>query len=115
MFFFGNPEDTARLYWRNSTEVTGPYLADAPLDEMSEQELRNALTYARISYKMALQDSADESVVSILLDQYDAVFQALAEVSERFRKAVRGNYCAPITGYNPESIAKYKKLAGVEG
>ncbi len=113
MFFFGAPEDTAQLYWRNSTEVTGPILAECPLDEMSEQDLRNALTYARIAFKKARQDGAEEEVMAILLTEHDAVFQALAEASESFRVKVKGNACLPVTGHDQESIAKYKKLAGV--
>lgn len=113
MFFFGSPEDTAALYWKNSTEVTGPTLVDRPLDEMTEKELRVALTYARISYKMALQDGAGDDVVSVLLEEHDKAFQALAEVSERFRLRVKNNHCLPLTGHSAESVQKYKVLAGV--
>lgn len=113
MFFFGSPEDTAALYWRNSTEITGPILADCPLDEMTEDELRIALTYARISYKMAQQDGAGDDVMSVLLEEHDRAFQALAEVSERFRLRVKNNHCLPLTGHSVESVRKYKVLAGV--
>ena len=113
MFFFGSPEDTAQLYWRNSTEIAGPALPEVPLDEMSEQDLRNALTYCRISYKAALEDGASEEVMSLLLEHHDQAFQALARASETFRLRVKNNYCAPLTGYSSESIAKYKNLAGV--
>lgn len=115
MFFFGSPEDTAQLYWRNATEVTGPALAEAPLDEMTEKELRIALTYARMAYKAARDDGATEEVMQLLLDEHDAVFVALAEVSEKFRSYVKAGACLPLTGFSPESIARYKNLAGVGG
>lgn len=113
MFFFGNPEDTAQLYWRGATEATGPALADAPLDEMSEQELRIALTYARMAYKAGAKDGASDDVMEVLLREHDAVFVALAEISEKFRSYVKAGACLPLTGFSAESIAKYKNLAGV--
>lgn len=114
MFYFGSPEDTASLYWRNSTEYTGPALAQCPIDEMTEQELRMALTYCRIAYKDALKDGATEEVMAILLEQHDEVFKTLAEASERFRLRVKNRYCIPLTGHSAESIQKYRRLAGVE-
>ncbi|MGA0100589.1 MAG: hypothetical protein ACO3HF_00965 [Burkholderiaceae bacterium] len=113
MFFFGTPEDTAGLYWRNSTEIRGPEVAAMPVDEMSEQQLRNAITYCRIAYKKAVEDEAEEEVLSLLLEQHDEVFKALAEASEDFRLRVKNRYCIPITGFTPESVEKYRKLAGV--
>lgn len=115
MFFFGNPEDTAQLYWRNATEITGPALADSPLDEMTEKELRIALTYARIAYKAARDDGASEDVMQLLLDEHDKAFVALARVSQQFRDYVQAGACLPLTGFSPESIAKYKALASAEG
>ena len=113
MFFFGDPSQTAQLYWENAGYVTGPPLPRKPLDEMTEQELRNVLTYARIAYRNAQNDGAPEEVMSLLLQDHDAAFSALAEASERFRTRVRSNQCMPLTGHSAESVAKYKKLAAV--
>ena len=113
MFFFGDPQDTADLYSRNAFEVTGPALPEYHYEEMSEEELRIALTYARIAYKDAEKDGASQEVLDLLLAQHDSVFEFLASISEKFRTQVKGNACLPLGGHASENVLKYKRLAGV--
>lgn len=113
MFDFGDPQDTAKLFWENAVRIQGPRVPDLPYDEMSEQDLRNVFTYLYISAQDALAEGASEEVVRILIDQYDEVFQALAEASESFRNVVRYNQHVYVGGYSKENIKKYKELAGV--
>jgi hypothetical protein len=114
MFFFGEPEDQAKLYWSGATAKTGPQLADRPLDEMSNDELKIALTYARMACEAAQRDGAPDPTLAILLEQHDAVFEALAQSDEVFRDRVLGKGPGRVIwlgGYSPENIAKYQGFA----
>jgi hypothetical protein len=114
MFFFGDPEETARMYWEEAGRITGPALPQAPLDELTEQELRNVLTYQRIAIKTAWGDGAADEVVDLMIEEYDRTFAQLASVSESFREAVRSGWHKVIGGFTRENLDKYKRLAGVE-
>ena len=113
MFHFGDPQETAKIFWENALRVQGPKVPDLPYDEMEEQDLRNVFTYLYMSAQEALNQGASEEVMAILIDQYDEVFQALAEASESFRNVVRYNQHVYVGGYSKENIKKYKQLAGV--
>jgi TRAP-type mannitol/chloroaromatic compound transport system substrate-binding protein len=113
MFEFGSTDQLKDLYSENALAVTGPALPDVPLDEMAKQDLRNALSYARIAYDTAEQQGASEGVLRALLEQYDEVFALLASVSESFRDIVRNGRHIYLGGYSSGNIAKYKGLAGV--
>lgn len=112
MFIFGNPSDTARLYLDNSIAQTGPVFPDKGIPDMSEQELRYAMTYFYLAVEKALLDDAQEEVLSILTAWYDAAFQALAERSEAFVKSVASGAVFPPGG--PSTRPKYLSLAGLQ-
>jgi len=114
MFFFGNPEDSARMYWDGTKGVTGPALPEIPLDEQTEQELRVSITYQRMAIKRAWHDGASEEIVNILLEEYDNTFAHLAAVSESFRDDVEKGRHRVIGGYTRENLDKYRRLAGLE-
>lgn len=114
MFFFGNPEDTAKLYWEEAGRVAGPAVPGAPLDEISEQDLRNVLTYQRIAIMSAWDDGAADEVVDLLFEEYDRTFAHLASVSESFRDAVEKGRHLVLGGFTRENLDKYRKLAGLE-
>ena len=113
MFLFGDPLDAAKLIWARSMTTTGPAVSELPYDELEERELRSVLTYLYISVEEASREGVDDEVMQILIDEYDVAFKFLAEVSDRFREAVRTNRHVPVNGYNKENIQKYKRLAGV--
>lgn len=113
MFDFGAPEDSADLFRKKALGAKGPRLPDCHWDEMEEKDLRNAFAYLYMAVRDALQEGASDEVVEILLKDYDEVFKALAEASERFREAVRTSKHRPVLGATRESVDKYKKLAGV--
>lgn len=115
MFNFGAPEDSADLFRRKALKVRGPKLPDCHWEEMEEKDLRNAFTYLYMSVSDALREGASDDVIEILLKEYDEVFEALAQASERFRDAVKTNRHRPVLGATRESIDKYKKLAGLYG
>jgi len=113
MYFFGSIEDTVGLYWGDALNVQGPVLPDCHYDEMSVQDLRNALAYARIAYERALNDDAPEEALEVLMASHDAVFEALAAVDEGFREralSARQNI-RYLGGYSQENIDKYRALA----
>lgn len=112
MFDFGSPEDTAQLFWAAALAVTGPKLPEVPIDEMEEEDLRKAISYCYLAYQKAEQEGASDAVLEVLVQEHDKVFQALAEASQRFRNKVQYGKIHWLGGWDPENIAKYKKLAG---
>lgn len=116
MFSFGSPEDQATVYWEEALGKLGPLMPQAPLDELSMQDLRHALAYARMAYEAAIEDEAPIDTLDVLLERHDAVFEALAAVDDKFRDRVLGKTFGKqpvwLGGYDPENIAKYKALAG---
>lgn len=113
MFFFGDPKDTAKLFWENALKTRGPSLPDCPIDEMEEQDLRNAFTYLYMAARNAIREGVSPEVLEVLMEEYDKAFKALAEASDGFKEVVRSNRHVYIGGYAPENIKKYKGLAGV--
>lgn len=113
MFHFGSPEDTAEVLRTEALTSGGPGLRKCPLDELDEDELRVALTYSYIALQGAYRDDQPAEVVSILKRDYDSIFEALAEVSEDFREAVKSNRHQFVGPRTREVVDYYKKLAGV--
>lgn len=114
MFFFGDPENQASIYWTTALNALGPELAQVPLDELSIDQLKIALAYARMAYESAQRDMAPDEVLKILLEQHDEIFGYLAQADEEFRGKVLGTKPGRIiwlNGYSAENIAKYKALA----
>ena len=73
----------------------GPRVPDVPLDEMTEQDLRNVMAYIYGALTTALREGLDEEMTEVLRDWYDEVFITLAGVSERFRENVLKGYVKP--------------------
>ena len=113
MFFYGDPQSTAQLYIENKLAQTGPKLPDVHYDEMDEQDLRYAFAYLYGALKNAYKDGADQKVIAILTEDYDAVFQRLAEVSEGFREVVARGRHAYLPDRELDTVMKYKDLAGL--
>ncbi len=113
MFDFGDPLDTAKVMWNYALSVKGPALPSEPYEELEEKDLRNALAYLHIAVGNAVQNGHSDEVLAILVEEYDTVFQLLAEGCEDFREMVRANRHFPATGVSPESVQKYKELAGL--
>jgi len=86
----------------------GPDVPDVPLDEMSEQDLRNLMAYLHGALSQALMYGYDEEVVGLVRGWHDEVFVALAEASEQFRQRVREG--AVFTPDGPPSRPKYLAL-----
>lgn len=113
MFNFGDPLDTAKLIWARSMSTTGPAIPEVPYDELEERELRSVFTYLYMSVEEAIGEGVEGEVMQILVNEYDVVFELLAEACDSFREAVRANRHVPVVGYSPENVKKYKRLAGV--
>lgn len=114
MFFFGSPEDTAKLLWDGSVAETGPAIPDCHLDEMSEQDILNCLAYCRMAAERALAtESMDYAVLELLIDQFDQVFAIAVNRIDSFRaNFVRGTHVY-LGGYANENINKYRALANL--
>ncbi len=113
MFNFGDPLDTAGVAWNYALSVKGPAVPSVPYDEMEEQDLRNTLAYLHIAVGNGVQEGASEEVMEILVEEYDTVFQLLAEGCDEFKEMVRTSKHFPATGTDKESVQKYKELAGL--
>ena len=113
MFDFGDPLDTAKVMWDYALSAKGPALPSVSYDELEEQDLRNALAYLHIAVGNAAESGHSDEVMAILVKEYDTVFQLLAEGCDSFREMVRAGRHFPATGVSPESVQKYKELAGL--
>lgn len=114
MFNYGSAEDNANLFWSGALSQKGPLLPDVHFEEMSMQDLRNALAYSRMAYEAALEQGAADDTLDLLLASHDAVFAALAAVDETFKGRVLGTVPGRIVwlgGYDEDNVAKYKLLA----
>ena len=110
MFDFGNPEDTAELFQKAAFLGGGPVLPDCHWEEMQEQDLRNAFTYLYRSVRQAHEEGASDEVMEILTNEYDKVFTALAEASDRFKAKVLNGGHQPVLGTTREQVDKYKGI-----
>lgn len=114
-FHFGSTEDQANLYWDGALSVQGPDMPSLPLDELSLQDVRNALAYARIACEAAKESDAPIGVYEELVARHDAVFAHLCGIDDDFRDRVLGRKPGRkpfwLGGYDPENIQKYLDLA----
>ena len=111
MFNFGSPEDQAQVYIEAALGISGPTLPECPVNEMSLEEQRNAITYLYIALSAALREGADADVVSILEEQYKEAFQVRAAGDEDFRKAAAQGQGRPPGPATRERVNLYKRLA----
>ena len=113
MFFFGDPADTAQIYWDKARGLRGPSMVNIHWEDMTSKQLKIAIVYARMAHRMAEQDSQPPEVMSILLEIYDELFEAMCAASEDFVTAVAENRHNFVGGYDRENIEKYKSIAGL--
>lgn len=112
MFFFGEPEDSAKVFWEGAVASPGPELPDCHFDEMEEQDLLNCLTYCRMAADRAIASpGVDSSVIDILVSEFDKVFEAAVNNSPRFRANFINGIHIYLGGYEKENINKYRALA----
>lgn len=77
------------MFFNVYLDIPGPGVPDVPLDEMTERDLRNLITYLYAATEAAVEGQLDEPILDILTEWYDEVFVALAEASETFRDKFR--------------------------
>ena len=113
MFYFGDPEETAQIYWEKAVAMSGPRFADVPADEMTPKSLRAALVYARCAYSFAEIDLQPQPVLDVLMAQYDELFEIMAMVDDTLKEAIKTKKHKYLGGYSKENISKYKELVGL--
>lgn len=113
MFEFGSAETTAQLLKEQAIATQGPAFPEGDWKQMSLKDLEVAMIWNYSTIRLARRQGASDEVMQVLLDEYDEMFEFYAASSESFREAVRKNLHKPVTGVNKESVAKYKRLAGV--
>jgi len=109
MFLFGDVSDTARTYLEYVMGDDPRNFSDVPADELSLQELQNALVWLNIAIARSRREEVDKSIYDTLLDWYDEVFEADAAASDRLLKAIRAGYHVPPTGR--QDLPKYVAIA----
>lgn len=113
MFHFGDPAETAKIYWDRAVKIRGPKAPAKSIDEMSLNQLKNALVYCRAAHALAETELQPKEVLDVLVAQYDEVFEALASVDSTLRDAVKLNKHKYLGGYGKDNIAKYKAMVGL--
>lgn len=111
MFVFGDPEHAALLLLQDHARRLGPGLPDAPLDELTEKELRILLAYLYGVTSRGLRGGIGGDSLDVLISWYDEVFLALAEASEDFLRAFAKGKALPPQGRHYRD--KYLRMAGV--
>ena len=109
MFLFGDAGDAARTYLEYVMVDDQRRFSDAPADELSLEELQNALVWLNIAIAQSRREEVDKSIYDTLLDWYDEVFKADAAVSDRLLKAIKKGYHVPPTGRR--DLPKYVAIA----
>ena len=110
MFVFGDPADNAELYLTDIVKNTqGPPFSRLHPDEMTHQELRNALAWLWGAVSQAHQGGMEEGVVDVLVEWYDEVFIALASLDTELLELLRKTLHTPPRG--SQDRAKYVALA----
>lgn len=113
MFHFGSHDSVAELYWDRAAAVSGPKLARMPIDEMSVNQLKTALVYARMACSLAVSEGANRSVIDILVGQHDLIFEALVDCSNFLQEAIKKKTHKFLGGYDKDNIQKYLEMAGL--
>lgn len=86
MFNFGSPEQTYQLFAEQALAVSGPDVAGCPVDEMSSEELKVALTYSLMAYMRAKKQTGDEGVLAVAKSYFDEVWTTMIDTDEGFRQ-----------------------------
>jgi len=94
MFNFGNPEDLARMHLDAVTG--GPGLPDMPLDEMTEDDLRELIIYLRAAVDAAHVEAPEETV-KVLEEWYFRAFREFCRVNREYcRRVLNGQWRPPF-------------------
>ena len=109
MFLFGDASDTARTYLEYIMGDDPRNFSDAHADELSLQELHNALVWLNIAIAQSRREEIDESVCDTLLEWYDEVFEVHANVSDELLEAIKDGRHVPPTGRR--DLPKYTAIA----
>ena len=86
MFFFGDNSVAVDYYYQQGIDASEGRLEEGHFEEMTEEQLRIALTCLRIAILKADEDGASEDVLEALGDTYTEVFTLLCETSQQFRE-----------------------------
>ena len=86
MFFFGDNSVVVDYYYQQGVEASKGLFSNKHFEEMSEKELRVAITCLRASIAKAVEDEAPGDVLEALEGTYEEVFTLLCYSSRQFRE-----------------------------
>lgn len=86
MFNFGSPEQLYAMIVDRANAEDGPGAPDLPVDEMSVRQLKDAVAYAMICWKIAAKEDADQAVLDLGKKYFDEAWCALIDSDDEFKK-----------------------------
>ena len=104
MFFFGDNSLAVNHYFDMGRSLAAGRLISVHYEEMSEIQLRRALTCLGRSLSLADADGASQDILDALEEPYKEVFTLLCYCSFEFRKYV-------ASGKRKERSEEYLKIA----
>ena len=109
MYFFGSPEDSAKMIITGIAATSGPGMSDKPLEECSKEEVRNIMVYRSAALRRAQAENADEELVSILTDMYEEALIEFCKYSDVIYLAMKA-YDHLYPNNDPRARARQKRL-----
>lgn len=86
MFNFGSPEQLYATFVDNcEADPSGPGIPKLPVDEMSHEQLQQAVAYSFMAWNMARKQQADEDVLALAKSYFDEAWVELIDTDDDFR------------------------------
>ena len=118
MFTFGKPRDAVDLYYGNIVNTMRqkshvPEFVRAPADEMTEEQLRAALTFVLTAYESAQGEGMEEGLLDVMKDDYLSLACQIAEVSDVYRDWATSPAGRFINEHDKKKKLMYRKYIGL--
>lgn len=115
MFFFGSPRDAADMYYEDVIAAERdkghvPELPRGAADEMTETELRTALTWVAYSWRHADENNVAQEILDQIEKDYVEVICALAVVSPEYAQWATSPTCRHIHPKNKQKKKLFQQL-----
>lgn len=115
MFFFGDPRNAVDMFYDNLVFETvsassAPEMLRLPVDELTEQELRNLLTWVSWAHRKAKEEGLDKEYLEVIERDFVEVMCNLALISDEYATWITGNTARYINNESKEKRLLYKRL-----
>jgi len=116
MFFFGSPRDAADMFYENVIAEERDRAGQVPgmprnaADEMTEKELRTALTWVAYSHRRGTEDNVGQEVLDQIEKDYVEVICALAVICPKYALWASSPTCRHLHLNDPQKKRLYRQL-----